>query len=79
VVLEAPGCGRRVVATAVGGVPDLLGRPELGTLLLPAIRALGVALAHALRTDTTRGGRQARIFGVGRRGGGPARRTRWRG
>ena len=51
VVLEALACGRRVVATAVGGVPDLLGSDVLGTLVPPRDPArLGDALARALRT-----------------------------
>lgn len=51
VVLEALACGRRVVATAVGGVPDLLTGPELGVLVPPREpEALGVAIAHALAT-----------------------------
>ena len=52
VVLEALACGRRVVATAVGGTPDLLTTPELGVLVPPRDpHALGAALAHALRTS----------------------------
>jgi teichuronic acid biosynthesis glycosyltransferase TuaC len=35
VVLEALACGRRVVATAVGGTPDLVTGPELGELVPP--------------------------------------------
>jgi teichuronic acid biosynthesis glycosyltransferase TuaC len=51
VVLEALACGRRVVATNVGGIPDLLTSDTLGTLV-PAHdpKALAVALAHALAT-----------------------------
>ena len=44
VVLEALACGRRVVATAVGGVPDLITDPILGTLVPPHDPT---ALAHA--------------------------------
>lgn len=32
-LIEALACGRRVVATAVGGVPDVLNSPDLGTLV----------------------------------------------
>jgi glycosyltransferase involved in cell wall biosynthesis len=51
VILEAFASGRRVVATAVGGIPDLITTPELGSLVPPRdAGALAVALAHALRT-----------------------------
>jgi glycosyltransferase involved in cell wall biosynthesis len=35
VILEALGSGRKVVATHVGGIPDLLGNPALGELVPP--------------------------------------------
>ncbi|MCW5808171.1 MAG: glycosyltransferase, partial [Deltaproteobacteria bacterium] len=49
VVLEALACGRRVVATSVGGIPDLITNPQLGSLV-PARdpEALAGALAHTL-------------------------------
>jgi len=51
VVLEALASGRRVVATAVGGVPDLVTSATLGTLVPPRdIDALADALMSALRT-----------------------------
>ncbi len=66
VVLEALACGRRVVASAVGGIPDLLVRPELGTLAPPGDpNALAVALAHALRTDYD----PSQVARLGSRGG----------
>jgi glycosyltransferase involved in cell wall biosynthesis len=51
VVLEAFASGRRVVACAVGGVPDLITSPTLGALV-PARDpdAFGAALTQALRT-----------------------------
>jgi teichuronic acid biosynthesis glycosyltransferase TuaC len=66
VVLEALASGRRVVATAVGGVPDLITSPTLGSLV-PARDpdALADALMIALRQpyDATE------IARIGARGG----------
>jgi len=51
VVLEALACGRRVVASAVGGIPDLITSATLGTLVPPhQPDALATALTQALRT-----------------------------
>jgi glycosyltransferase involved in cell wall biosynthesis len=49
VVLEALACGRRVVATRVGGTPDVVTSDTFGTLVPPADpSALAVALEDAL-------------------------------
>jgi glycosyltransferase involved in cell wall biosynthesis len=51
VVLEALACGRRVVATAVGGVPDVIASDTVGALVpAHAPEALAAALTQALRT-----------------------------
>jgi glycosyltransferase involved in cell wall biosynthesis len=66
VVLEALACGRRVVATAVGGVPDLLPQPALGELMPPRDPpALAAAIQRALATDYD----PAVIAQLGARGG----------
>jgi glycosyltransferase involved in cell wall biosynthesis len=64
VVIEALNCGRRVVATNVGGIPDLITEPALGTLVpVKDERALGQALSEALSVTydpssvATKGGR----------------------
>lgn len=52
VVIEALACGRRVVATNVGGIPDLLPDPELGTLVsVRDVVGLRTALVTALDND----------------------------
>jgi glycosyltransferase involved in cell wall biosynthesis len=50
VIIEALASGRRVVATAVGGVSDIVNQPELGILVEPRNPD---ALAHALRRVLT--------------------------
>lgn len=66
VVLEALASGRRVVATAVGGVPDLITSPTLGALVAHGSPdALGAAIATALRTPYD----AADVARLGARGG----------
>src|SRR5262252_588517 len=51
VLLEALTSGRRVVATHVGGIPDVVHRPELGTLVpVGDAGALAAALGEAVAT-----------------------------
>jgi glycosyltransferase involved in cell wall biosynthesis len=49
VILEALASGRRVVATGVGGIPDVISSPALGELVSPRDpEALAAALGSAL-------------------------------
>ncbi|MDQ3336294.1 MAG: glycosyltransferase family 4 protein [Myxococcota bacterium] len=66
VVLEALACGRRVVATNVGGIPDLITTDTLGQLVPPRDpKSLAVALAHALATSYD----PTKVADLGARGG----------
>ena len=65
-VLEALACGRRVVASAVGGVPDLITSDALGALVPPhQPDALAAALTQALRA----GYDPAHVAALGAHGG----------
>ena len=65
-ILEALASGRRVVATAVGGVPDLITSPALGALVPPRDPA---ALAGALGAAVDHPYDPAAIAAQGARGG----------
>ena len=65
-VLEALASGRRVVATAVGGVPDLITSPVLGALVPPRDPA---ALAGALDQALDQPYDPAEVAALGGRGG----------
>ncbi|MGE0823684.1 MAG: glycosyltransferase family 4 protein [Candidatus Binatia bacterium] len=50
VVLESLACGTPVVATAVGGIPEILRSSDIGILTERKERALAASLAEALQT-----------------------------
>jgi glycosyltransferase involved in cell wall biosynthesis len=66
VLLEALACGRRVVATRVGGIPDVIHRPELGALVpVGDVDALAGALGEVLGAAYD----AAAVAALGARGG----------
>jgi teichuronic acid biosynthesis glycosyltransferase TuaC len=69
VLVEALSCGRRVVATRVGGIPDLVHRDELGTLVPPGdVPALANALATALEVELEVRADEATVAALAARG-----------
>ena len=54
VVLESLACGTPVVATPVGGVPEILVSPDLGVLVDPDVQALVAGLELALQKNWDR-------------------------
>ena len=66
VLLEALSCGRRVVATAVGGIPDVVSSELLGELVPPRDRE---ALAAALERGLDRRYDPVQVARAGGRGG----------
>lgn len=61
VLVEAGACGLPIVATAVGGIPELLG-PDRGWLVPPRdVAALAAALRSALHDTAAAGARAARL------------------
>jgi teichuronic acid biosynthesis glycosyltransferase TuaC len=66
VLLEALACGRRVIATGVGGIPDVVHRPELGVLVpVGDVPALAATLGAELRIAYV----GATVAALGARGG----------
>jgi glycosyltransferase involved in cell wall biosynthesis len=66
VLLEALASGRRVIATRVGGIPDIVHRPELGVLVpVGDVPALAAALGAELRIAYV----GATVAALGARGG----------
>jgi glycosyltransferase involved in cell wall biosynthesis len=63
VLVEATAMGRPVVATNVGGIPEIVLEGETGLLVEPANP---VALAHAVRTLLDEPARAARLGAAGR-------------
>ena len=54
VVLESLACGTPVVATRVGGVPEILISSELGLMAEPNVQSIAMALKSALETSWDR-------------------------
>ena len=73
VILEALACGRRVVATDVGGIPDLIDSDLVGEMVPPRDPD---ALADALGRATTRDDDPAAIAAAGARGDWPTSAAR---
>jgi teichuronic acid biosynthesis glycosyltransferase TuaC len=54
VISESIACGTPVVATRVGGVPEIITSPDLGIMTEPTVHSIAEGIQLALRTDWDR-------------------------
>jgi glycosyltransferase involved in cell wall biosynthesis len=54
-VTESLACGTPVVATRVGGIPEIVNKPELGTLVEQTSESIAAGIMQVLRSNWDRG------------------------